>query len=522
MQEMTLAKFLEHVEKTKSNLTFDPVTIDHIYRAINLIVQHVVDEIGRIKSHLTVKEVLSIGSFPEGTKIASPNEFDFMACFDFLSRRETVRIEGTKGCQPGYMVAFLNSHDDSMREMTRPLYEDICCIHHQGLRADYVTTLYEVTKSLSMKKIVTPHGILVIKDSQYLTLRLEWRRFEVEYNGSEIYSGLCERDMPFEISYFLDIDVDIMPAISVEDFSLLSDLHGFPRHITGIIENPKFHLVCKVSGQSPNAPYLHISHAPTDVFLVKHLHPIHKRCYKVLKYLLTHGTHVNRPEVAINLTSYMFKTAVLYHEFDKLCTGTPDIVKCCIEIISYIRDRLRKGVFPSFLMRSVNVWGQRYKLPDLIHWRPTNLDPDICSFDFGLVLWFQFLRQCLAKALKIFHRIEMQLQGIEEESNSTCSSTSLDNSLSNSLPRTQLLVEYVPNKYDPFIDEFTVLREDMLVITTKFSQGAVSVPGKPPSDTVWELVLPKFPEYLSTIESKCDRKVSIPRENLEEVNSSVQ
>ena len=519
---MTLTKFLEHVEKTNCDLHFDPVTVNHIYRATNLIVQHVVDEIGRIKSHLTVKEVLSIGSFPEGTKIGSPNEFDFMVCFDFLSRRETVRIEGTEGCQPGYMVAFLSSNDDSMLDMTRPLYADICCIHHKGLRAEYESTLYEVTKSLSMKKIVTPHGILVIKGARFLTLKLEWCKFKVEYNGSEIYSGLCGQDMPFETSYFLDIDVDIMPAISVEDFSLLSDLHGFPKHITGIMESLKFYLVSKVSGQSPNAPYLHISHAPTDVFLVNHLHPIHKRCYKVLKYLLTHGTHINQPQGAINLSSYMFKTAVLYHEFDKLCTGTPDIVKCCREIISFIRDRLRKGIFPAFLMRSINVWGQCYTLPDSIHWSLTNLDPDICSFDWCLVLWFQFLRQCLAKALKIFQKVEMQLQIIEEESNSTCSSTSVDNSPSNSLPRTQLLVEYVPNEYDPFLDEFAVLRGDMLVITTKFSQGAVSVVGKPPSDRVWELVLPKFPEFLSRIEVKCDRKVSIQRETLEEVNSPVQ
>ncbi|XP_068670190.1 uncharacterized protein [Montipora foliosa] len=509
---MTLAKFLEHVEKNKCDLCFDPVTINHIYRATNLIVQHVVDYIGRLKSHLTVKEVLSIGSFPEGTKIACPNEFDFMACFDFLSWRETVRIEGTEGCQPGYMVAFLNSHDDSMSDMTRELYEGVCCIHHQGLRAEYESALKEITKSLSMKKIVTPHGILVIKDSQFLTLRLEWRRFKVEYNGSEIYNGLCEGDMPFETSSsLLKIDVDIMPAVSVEDFSLLSDLHGFPRHITGIIENPKFHLVCKVSGQSPNAPYLHISHAPTEVFLVNHLHPIHKACYKVLKYLLTRGTHINQVGGAINLSSYVFKTAVLYHEFDKLCTGPPDIVKCCTEIISYIRDILRKGVFPSFLMRSINVWGQCYTLPDIFHWTLRNLDPEICSFDWCLVLWFQFLRQCLAKALKIFQKVELQLQVIEEESNST----SLDNSFSNSLSRTQLLVEYIPNRYDPFLDEFAVLREDMLVITTKFSHDADSVIGQPPSDRVWELVLPFFPEFLSIIESKCDRKVSIPRENLE-------
>ena len=521
---MTLSKFLEHVEKNKCDLSFDPVIINHIYRATNLIVQHVVDEIGRIKSHLTVKEVLSVGSFPEGTKNCSPNEFDFMVCFDFLSRRETVRIECPEGCQPGYMMALLNTHDDSMSGMIFRVSADLCLIDHEGLRAQYQDALHEVANSLSMKKIVTPCGTLVIKDSQYLTLRLEWHSFNVEYNGSEIYSGLCEQDMPFETPSSMQIDVDIMPAISVEDFSLLSDLHGFPKHITGITENLKFHLVCKVSGQE--SALLRISHASTEVFLVNHLHPIHKRCYKVLKYLLTNGTHINQPKGAFNLSSYMFKTAVLYHEFDKLCTGTPDIVKCCIEIISHIRDRLRKGVFPSFLMRSINVWGQKYTTPDSLLWRPINLFGEICSFGSdrlqGLVLWFQLWRQCLTKALKIFQKVEMQLQVIEEESNSTCSSTSLDSSLSNSLPQTQVLVKYVPNRYDPYLDEFAVLREDMLVIKTNFSGDAIHAFQEFPSDSVWELALPKFPEFLSRIEIKCNRKVSIPRENLEGVNSPVQ
>ena len=74
-----------------------------------------------------------------------------------------------------------------------------------------------------------------------------------------MYSGLCERDFTLTTSYSLDIGVDIMPAVSVEDLSPLSDTHGFPRHVFGMTGNLKFHLVCKVSGQSPHAPYLHIS-----------------------------------------------------------------------------------------------------------------------------------------------------------------------------------------------------------------------------------------------------------------------
>ena len=123
--------FLEHVERNLCDLSyqFSAETVDHMYRATQQIVELVVDDIGRIKPHLNVKEVISIGSFAEGTKICSPNEFDFLACFDFLSKKENVRIEGTEGCQPGYMVAFLNfGFDKSMWKITRRLSEDdLCC-----------------------------------------------------------------------------------------------------------------------------------------------------------------------------------------------------------------------------------------------------------------------------------------------------------------------------------------------------------------------------------------------------------
>ena len=85
-------------------------------------------------------------------------------------------------------------------------------------------------------------------------------------------------------------------------------------------------------------------------------------------------------------------------------------------------------------------------------------------------------------------------------------------------------MEYVPNKCDPFLQEFEVLRKDALIITTEYSQNesdakTINSVGKPPSERVWELVLPKFPEFLTRIESVCDRKVSIPKENFEDLET---
>ena len=247
---------------------------------------------------------------------------------------------------------------------------------------------------------------------------------------------------------------------------------------------------------------------------MRHLHPIHKKCYRVLKYLLTHGTYFNRPIKDISLSSYVFKTAVLFHEYEKLCSGTPDIVTCCIEIIRYVRVKLRQGVFPPFLMRTTNVWGQCYKIPVPHGWRPADLNREISSFDWCFILWFQLWRQFLGKALTIFQRIKMKLQ--MEEPETSDSITLLGKASLNTMSQTHDLVAYIPNKYDPFLAEFAVLREDAFVITAEYSRRSkyaetVSMVSRCPSEETWQLVLPKFPEYLSQIESVCGREVSIPK-----------
>ena len=138
-------------------------------------------------------------------------------------------------------------------------------------------------------------------------------------------------------------------------------------------------------------------------------------------------------------------------------------------------------------------------------------------------MWFQLWRQFLGKALTIFRKIKLKLQTEEPE---TSDSGTLLNDASltslNNMSQTCNLVDYIPNKYDSFLDEFAVLREDAFVITTKYSGDAkdtqtISLVSRCPSEKVWELVLPKFPEYLSRIESVCSREISIPKEEFEEV-----
>lgn len=89
---MLFSMFLEYVECNLCDFFyyFSVEIIDYMYRVIQQIVELVVDDIGRIKFYLDVKEVICIGSFVEGIKICFFNEFDFLVCFDFFFRSENV------------------------------------------------------------------------------------------------------------------------------------------------------------------------------------------------------------------------------------------------------------------------------------------------------------------------------------------------------------------------------------------------------------------------------------------------
>lgn len=84
------------------------------------------------------------------------------------------------------------------------------------------------------------------------------------------------------------------------------------------------------------------------------------------------------------------------------------------------------------------------------------------------------------------------------------------------------LVDYILNKYDLFFDEFVVLREDVFVIISKYFGDVkdiqiISLVSRCSLEKVWELVLFKFLEYFSRIESVCSREISISKEEFEEV-----
>ncbi|OWF41817.1 uncharacterized protein LOC110461924 [Mizuhopecten yessoensis] len=568
--KMALQGFFQHIEDSYCDLHTDSATRGYMYKATVDIVKHIVNKIGELDPFLNVKEIINVGSFVEKTKIRSANEFDFMVCLDFLSNEDIVRIEAHEGCEPGYMIAFLRSKPSNMNLTAMQLYGDVWCIHPAGLRDEYSKLLSTVLDTIKGYSVVTPKGAMIVRKSRYLALELEWVQFHDIYEGAELAKGLSKKDVQCDIMYHLNVDVDVMPAVSVRDTSLVTTLEGFPKHMTDVMTARDFHLVYKASGHHSETPFLQASFATAEVALMQKLHPVHKRCYKIIKYLLTDGTNVNQPRKNICLSSYVFKTAVLFHEYDCHCVGSPDIVRCCMDIIKYVKDNFGKGIMPTFFMRNRNMWGTSYRIPIRYTWEPSGLSDNCCRADWCVVMWMEVWRQILNKAILNFQDIcannvtkatvtylhqksndnqrylvcngENKENGkpginkedkdqnnpdqepdscIEDTFDRLCDTNNDANDLEGALdnktsrkPGTGVM-PYKMKVNDIFDKGFKDLRTTMCLVTSEFPELAwgtktEQIPMDPPKEEIWKLVIPKFHEYHAEMEKACKKKVDIP------------
>ncbi|XP_033754584.1 uncharacterized protein LOC117337624 [Pecten maximus] len=559
---MALEEFFQFIEDGYFDLHMDSIIVENMYRATKAIVKYIVDKIGELDPYLNAKEIVSVGSFVEKTKIRSPNEFDFMACLDFLSNEDVIELEAKEACEPGYMIAFLKSKPKDMILTAMQLYGDVWCIHPAGLREQYNKRLLEAVKTIIGYSVITPHGAMYVRGSQYLALELEWVRFSHEYKETDVNKGLSKAYIDCEIAHHLKVDVDVMPAVRVENASLVTSLPGFPHHMTDVVASKGFHLVYKASGHNSNHPFLQASFATSEVALMQKLHPVHKRCYKLLKYLLTDGTNVNLRHKNITLSSYMFKTAVLFHEYDCLCSGFPDLVRCCLDIIKYVKLKFGNGIMPTFFMRKKNIWGQSYRIPDPYPWEPSKLPDDCCGGDWCIIMWMEIWRQVLNKAILIFQDVctyhdatktavshpsikghvshqyhqsaarknemgnadrsqnitvyksvavlENAIDSQDETIDGKHSSEGTSDTKSSQQPGTDVLL-YQRKPNDIFDEAFQELRKTLRFFSSTIPGTEIDeLPCCAPKQEIWKHVVTNFHEYHEVIEKAYKKKINIP------------
>ena len=126
----------------------------------------------------------------------------------------------------------------------------------------------------------------------------------------------------------------------------------------------------------------------------------HKQCYQFLKSLLIGSA--DYPGKCINLSSYMLKTAMLYHvHLDPKCREMKYSV-WVPQILCYLRDGFESVRMPCFLSRNQHVWGNCIAAPMLNRSFLLNTDLQKVFGHYELnyetvyaMLWVEFWRRAI-------------------------------------------------------------------------------------------------------------------------------
>jgi hypothetical protein len=73
---------------------------------------------------------------------------------------------------------------------------------------------------------------------------------------------------------------------------------------------------------------------------------------------------INFPGKCMNVSSYVLKTAFLFHVYgEKKCTHSRFDAKCINDVLDYLADCLYHFNMPSFFARNMNTWGHVFEFP---------------------------------------------------------------------------------------------------------------------------------------------------------------
>jgi hypothetical protein len=88
----------------------------------------------------------------------------------------------------------------------------------------------------------------------------------------------------------------------------------------------------------------------------------HKEAYKILKCLLI--GEINYPGKCMNLSSYLLKTALMFHvRGENKCINPRHYSSCIDDILGYLKKGFYNIDMPCFFARDLNTWGYLLEVP---------------------------------------------------------------------------------------------------------------------------------------------------------------
>ena len=329
-----------------------------IQEAVAENLKYFLKEVEKLEPLFCVSELIQVGSFAEGTKINKPDEFDFLAVVDVLSKEGTIVVEHNRG--PGSVSVSLPEKYSNTTLTKLCEGGELKCFQAPSMAlsfsgpARFGTTFVETVENAYKNKVFqfrrggnftvrSPIGKdfvgggLVIPPVNEISLLLQ----KVEFKTPNILL-----EYKFE---GLAVSVDLSPAIryhTIED-CIDSENCANPELMEAIQKHGFMLLVGNKDGG------FRITVTECEV---KYMRVIIKRRHKLLYVLLKHLSYTFANAVPCEpFTSYMLKQICFHH--DAKCRSETEKCSVCFEmIIDDLMTCCSEKHLPSVLNKNVGLF----------------------------------------------------------------------------------------------------------------------------------------------------------------------
>ena len=399
-ENILLQEFLESIEQEHVVIKRPAEEIDDIRSAIEEMVHNILIKMGEEDPRFKDinQDLLKVGSFYGKTKIKEPDEFDYLVVLDKLNPDEVTLKEDCE-THPGFRHIIVKEHckfyekwrdvldkGNAIINMGRDkvkIVEEIGDWHREefpmqtiagpgfiifaaGFRSLFSLCLHECFQKVKKETgAIEKHtGILDLStySKKFTTSGSEYtfdqKRVEIQLHGPA--TNICVHWKSSGKTDTLEINVDISPAFRATDIKAYLMMEHFlhNKFRQAVLQHGSF-LVIPTSLKCNNGGLcFNIAHTETEQQLVKCLSETHRRCYKVLKYLMNgeasgvknkitepHHVHAFRrlrrefgTQACQFLSSFALKSLIFQHCI--WCQNGSGLGLCVLQLLKRIRELL--------------------------------------------------------------------------------------------------------------------------------------------------------------------------------------
>lgn len=390
-------EFLVHVYKLKCEFQrkADKTATKEIEDGVREMMKLILQNLKEIKPAFEIADIIPTGSYYEGTKIGAPDEFDFMLTLAKLSGPDKISLQ--PGCsvwyphiklQTGvqfpqrYMVNIVINEESSE-------FKDFLGNPRIVVR-DFWTEIKNVLKEKSLE-IKMAQGTMRVEPYDGTKLQFFYNhKFDKASHPTKDYPEIKDGLLPVES---LNVGVDLMLAIDHPSIETILQLQGFPMEFKDLLRKHGCHVIPKSchTDHMAHTKCWFVTFSCMERELISNMNEHHKKCYKILKSLISSDVHTSRK--CMNLSSYTLKTAFLFHVYGQnACLYSKSLGSCICDVLHYLASNLCHIRMPCFFARDMNTWGNILETPRIIWNVPETLKGSPCRMDLCWIkLMYKFI-----------------------------------------------------------------------------------------------------------------------------------